>query len=46
LRGAGWAFQKENARRKHNFIPLIYTLLQELAKRDRLNPPGKPAAAS
>jgi len=39
------ALQKENARRKHNFIPLIYTLLQELAKRDRLSPPGKQAAS-
>lgn len=31
-------YAKENARRRHNFIPFIMQLLQGLAKRDKLEP--------
>lgn len=31
-------FKRENALRKHNFIPLIYHLLHALAKRGELAP--------
>ena len=31
-------YAKENARRRHNFIPFVMHLLQGLAKRDKLAP--------
>ena len=31
-------YAKENARRRHNFIPFIMQLLQGLARRDKLEP--------
>ena len=36
-RGRCLFLQKENARRKHNFIPLIYAMLRALAERGRLH---------